>query len=324
MKRWVALIVLLPSATSLAQDLKKFEFEPPARPTQTKSASTACAFSNLSIPPGLRVYAAGNYSGRELQFQIDQSGHQATQFDIAINSQGHPVALLLGAYEPTIWNIGWTKNTQIVAVVVSGYHRQAVAGLEPEVPMINSSYDNKGPCGYFYVGKDQNTALNPLSRKLFNQPVEMVFPGDRTGKIVIGDPLIAGADLVTSGAKTPESFRDHSAPLAGQAGIDSAVAKGVLRHATPADADAWVAEVKKASGPADVPPVAGQGVPGPAKPTLHKAYVVLKEFTYPSGLFGGNSVTFFIPRGVPQPSGNPGHSAIYDFNSLVCRGALCR
>ena len=323
MKTALASILCWLAAAASAQDLKKFEFEPPARQARDGRPAGRCAFDNLKVPAGMRVYAAGGYSGRALQFQIDQSGHEATQFDIAVNSPGQPVALLLGAYEPTIWNIGWTRGTRIVAVYVSGYHRQAVAGLEKNVPVLNSSHDNKGPCGYFYVGNGRNTELNPQARRLFNQPVDMVFPGDRTGKIVVGDPLGGGADLVTSGATSPESFRDRNAPLAGQAGIDDAVAKGVLRLATTADGDAWVAAVKAATGPADVPPVAGRGIPGPARPRMHKAYVVLGAFTYPSGLYGAHSVQFFIPRGVPRPSGNPGHSSVYDFNSLACHGPLC-
>ncbi len=322
MKLWLVPVFFCVATVAGAQDLKKFEFEPPVQKARDAKPAGSCAFDNLSVPPGMRVYAAGGYSGRELQFQIDQSGHEATQFDIAVNSPGQPVALVLGAYEPTVWNIGWSRGTRIVAVFVSGYHRQAVAGLEKSVPVLNSSYDNRGPCGHIYVSNGQNTALNPLSRRLFNQPVDMVFPGDRKGKILIGDALSAAADLVTSGATSPQSFRDRSAPLAGQAGLDSAVERGVLRLATAADGDAWVAAVKASTGPADVPPVAGQGTPGPAKPRLHKAYVVLGAFTYPSGLFGGNSATFFIARGVPRPSGDPGHSAVYDFNSLACSGPL--
>ena len=74
--------------------------------------------------------AAGSYSGRLVPFQIDQSGHQATQFDIGVHAD-KPVALLLSAYAPTIWSLGWTQNTRIVAVFATGYHCQAVAGLPP-------------------------------------------------------------------------------------------------------------------------------------------------------------------------------------------------
>jgi hypothetical protein len=328
MKRWLAVLFLFSAATS-ADELKNFEFEAPAQKTPSRT-STSCGFENLTLPAGVRIYAAGGYKGRELPFQIDQSGHEATQFDIAVNSPAQPVVLMLGSYEPAIWNIGWTKGTRIVAAVVSGYYRQAVAGLESTIPVLNSTYENKGACGHFYVGDEQNTsinpmtrALNPVSRKLFNRPVDLVYPGDGKGKILVGDALPPGAKLVTSTARSPEDFRDKNAPLAGQAGIDSAVAKGVLRPATSEDAAAWAAAVAANTPAPDVPPVAGRGTPQPAKPSIYKAYVVLGTFTYPSGLYGANSVTFFIARGVPQPTGNPGHSAVYDFNSLRCRGATC-
>ena len=324
MKLWVAPVFFLFATASLAKDLTKFEFDPPAQSAQAKGASIGCSFGKLTIPKGLRVYAAGGYGGRELPFQIDQSGHEATQFDIAVNSPGQPVALLLGASEPTIWNISWTKGTRIVAVLVSGYHRQAVAGLGRRVPLLNSTHDNEGPCEYFYIGDEGNAALDPLSRSLFKKPVDRVFPGDEIGRIVVGDPLAAGATLITSASRPPKSFLDRNAPLAGQPGIDNAVAKGMLRPATSADADAWVAAFAAKTPAPGIPPVAGQGIPPPAKLQIYKAYVVLKKFTYPNGLYGGQSVTFFLPRGVPQPAGDPGHSAVYDFNTLLCKGAQCR
>lgn len=320
MKSYLAATLFLLVGSASAQDLKRFEFTPPAA---SRDTPTQCAFSSVALPADLRVYAAGSYSGRKLARQIDQSGHEATQFDLAVNSPDHPVALLLGAYEPTIWNIGWTRTTHIVAVFVSGYHRQVVAGLGDRVPVLASTYDNKGPCGYVYIGKNDNAALNPLSRRLFGKPVDMVYPGGRDGRVVVGAALPANADLVTSATRTPEKLFDPKAPLAGQAGLDAAVAQGVLRHATAADADAWVTARAENAPPRDVPPIAGVGQPKSPRPGLYHAYVVLKAFTYPAGLYGANAATFFVPRGTPRPTGNPGHSAVYDFESLSCVGALC-
>lgn len=323
-KAGIATVLTVLASVSAAKELKEFEFDPRTQAAQLDGAPVVCAIDNWQAPERLVVYAAGAYSGRKAGFQIDQSGHEATQFDIAVNRSDRPVALMLGAYEPTIWNIGWSEGTQIGAVVVSGYHRQVVAGLEPQVPVLYSSYDNRGPCGYFYVGQQQNAALNPLARQLFGQPVDLVYQGDDTGRILVGEPLTSVSKVVTSAERAPASFRDQQAPLAGEAGIDAAVASGVLRHATVADANAW-ANAKAESAPGrDVPPIAGVGVPLPAAPGIHNAYVVLKAFTYPSGLYGAHAATFFIPAGVPIPSGNPGHSAVYDFNTLRCRGALCR
>ena len=305
-----------------AAGLKPFDFDAEAKAQEAVVQKPTCGFPELKLPAEFSVFAAGAYSGRKISFQIDQSGHEGTRIDVAVNSPDKPVVLMLGAYEPTIWNIGWSKETRILAVLVGGYHRQAVAGLEKDTPLLVSSYDNKGPCGYFYVTPDNLAPLNPLSKRVFGRPVDMVFPATK-GKVVVGKPVLAGVALVTSAETTPESFQDKTAPMAGPAGLEEAVRKGLLRKATAADAEAWSDAVVQNSPQRDLPPVAGQGVPKPPKPPIYNGYVVLKPFTYPSGLYGGNSATFLIPRGVPKPEGNPGHSAVYDFNTLNCQGALC-
>ena len=308
--------------TAATGELKPFDFVADEKARQNIVQKPVCGFADLKLLEQFSVFAAGAYSGRKIAFQIDQSGHEGTQIDVAVNSPGKPVVLMLGAYEPTIWNIGWSPQTRIAAVLVGGYHRQAVAGLESGTPLLNSSYDNKGACGYFYVTPDNLAPLNPLSKRVFGRAVDMVFPATN-GNVVIGEPLAAGAALVTSGAITPESFHDRTAPMAGPAGLEDAVRKGLLRKATVADAEAWSDAVLQNTPQRDLPPVAGKGVPRPPKPGLFNAYVVLKPFTYPSGLYGGNSATFLIPKGVPKPEGNSGHSSVYDFNTLNCQGTLC-
>ena len=310
----------------------KSENVPPAvmkpeniRPYETRvtmGQSSTCSFPGLQLPSDFSVFAAGAYSGRKIAFQIDQSGHEGTQIDVAVNSPKKPVVLMLGAYEPTIWNIGWSEGTNILAVLVSGYHRQVVSGLGKQTPLLISTYDNRGPCNYFYVTNDKLDSLNPKARNLFGRPVDMVYPA-ANGYIVIGEPIAPGTKLVTSSDISPDAYIDKSAPLAGQAGLEDALKKGLLRKATAADAEAWSNAVDINSPKRDVPPVAGEGIPKPPRPRMYNAYVVMKPFTYPSGLHGAQSATFFIPKGLPKPMGNPGHSAVYDFNTLSCKGALC-
>ncbi|WP_206434385.1 hypothetical protein [Iodobacter ciconiae] len=316
------LIVFASISISWATELKQFNFEPETKSQAITVEKTACGFPELKLPKEFAVFAAGAYSGRKIAFQIDQSGHEGTQIDVVVNSPNKPVVLMLGAYEPTIWNIGWSKATKIIAVLVGGYHRQAVAGLAKGTPLLLSTYDNLGPCGYFYVTPDNLAPLNPLSKRVFARQVDMVFPATN-GKVVVGEPLPAGSKLLTSGETIPELFYDKAAPIAGPAGLEDAVRRGLLRKATAADAQAWADAVLKSSPQRDIPPVAGQGVPKPPKMSVYNAYVVLKPFTYPSGLYGGNSATFLIRKGVPKPDGEPGHSAVYDFNTLNCQGALC-
>ncbi|MBE9608159.1 hypothetical protein INR99_02245 [Chitinilyticum litopenaei] len=266
------------------------------------------------------VFAAGAYSGKKQDFQIDQSGHAATRMDVIVNHPAKPVVLMLGAYEPTVWNIGWTPGTRVVGILASGYHRQAVAGFSQSTTVMTSTYDNRGACGYFYVGSDQQAGLNPLSRKLFGRPVSMVYPAT-DGQIVIGAAIPPGARVETSADIRPESYIDRSAPKAGEAGLVEAVNKGILRKSNQADMQAWVDAVARSRPAPDTPPVAGQSKP--ELPRYSNAYVVLKPFTYPAGLYGAHSAVFFIPRGVPQPQGDPGHSTVYDFNTLRCQGGRC-
>lgn len=282
-----------------------------------------CAFHDLTLPDNVLIYAAGTYSGRKLNVQIDQSGHQATQFDVIVNSAEKPVVLLLGAYEPSIWNIGWTKGTKILAVVASGYHRQAVAGLPKDTPILISTYDNRGPCGYTYVSERTLAKVNPLSKKIFGKPVDMVYFAG-AGKVVIGNPITRDEPLFTSKDVTPDSLIDKKKPLAGPAGIQDAVAKGILRQATREDAEAWANRKSKLIPKDALPPVSG----GDSRRTLlgphgYNVFVILKRFTLPSGLYGGNLATFYLLEGVPYPEGDLGHSALYDFNAMTCRGPTC-
>lgn len=314
---------LLAGPVHAADELKPFHFPVPPKYEQANATRAECTFPDLFIPDNAVVYAAGAYSGREAGFQIDGSGHAATQFDIAVNSKQRPVILMLGAYEPTIWNIGWSEGTRIVAVLASGYHRQVVAGLTNSIPVLVSSFDNKGPCGYFYIGKENNAALNPKARALFGRAVELVYPGDKKGRIVVGDPLTASEKLITSSITPPESFRDVNAPLAGQAGLEEAVAKGILRRPAPDDLSRWVEQLAIKEADQDIPPVAGQGRPRPKTPRPYNAFVIQKPFTFPSGLYGGNSASFFLEKGVPFPQGDKGHCTVYDFNTMRCSGPMC-
>ena len=70
-----------------------------------------------------------------------------------------------------------------------------------------------------------------------------------------------------------------------------------------------------------LPPVAGgRRDSSEDDPRLHNAYVVLRPMRIPAGLHGAHSAVFFIPKGTERPRGDPGHSTLYDFNDMSCRG----
>lgn len=318
-------------------EIESLVIPPPSAPTEKlvpfkkMDTSTVCGFPRVTLPADTVVLGAGGLGGKNVGFQIDQSGNPTTQIDVAVNFPEKPVALMLGASVPTIWNVGWTSGTHIVAVFASGDDRQRVAGLTPDTPLLVSSTNDKGPCSTsrfnseafhlndifvasFGYGRVTNAAQaineQKLSQILFARPITKIFSvPDGAGKVVMGSPMNSTQRLTTSAATPPESFHDKSAPLAGQAGLDQALRRGVLRRAILKDATQWIKALKKK--------YAIQNRPAPdIPPDLDNAYVVLKKFTYPPGLYGGHSATFYIPVGVPRPTGDFGHSRIYDLNSI--------
>ncbi len=301
------------------QGLSNMQIKAPTKPSPIV-IEDHCAFNTTTFPIDISVFAAGAYSGRKLDFQIDTSGHQATQMDVVVNHSQNPIVLMLGAYEPTIWNVSWTSESKIIAVMLSGYHKQVITGLTKETPVLISTDENKGKCGVFYVDTDRLSSLNPIARRLFKHEVDMVYLAEN-GQILIGKALSEQTQLMQSPLTKPEQYRQEE--LSGIPGLEQAVSSGILRKATLEDANAWVDTISKELPQKDIPPVAGQGVINPKRPLLLNAYVVLKPFTYPDGLFGGNSAVFFIPKGIAKPNGNQGHSTVYDFNTLSCLGSLC-
>ena len=283
----------------------------------------SCSFEKANLPDDLLIYAGGSYSGRKINHQIDQSGHQATQFEIIVNSPEHPVALILGAYEPSIWNIAWTQGTQIKAVVATGYHRQAVAGLPKDTPILNSTYDNRGSCGYLYITEKTLRKINPLSNRVFGKKVTLVHYASN-GTLIFGEQITPNEKLFTSRVNPPETFFDKSKPLAGKAGLADLVARGFMRRSTSKDIDRW-AKKKAEAYKEELPPVAtGAGTATFRPRYVYNGYVILKKITIPAGLYGGNLATFFLNEGVPYPDGKLGHSTLYDFGTLTCRGTGCR
>jgi hypothetical protein len=291
------------------------------RPDLMPSISASCGFINLHLPKRIKIFALQG-SGIKQNFQIDQSGEMATQADVAVNEPSTPVVLILGNHAPTIWNIGWTRGTHVIAVIAGGYGQQILNGLSPDVAVRSISGTGKDACSSFLSPLDRENGVNPVSRQVFGQPVDMLYPV-KDGKVVAGEPLPAHASLVTDdSARQPASFQIPKSDWAGPPALAEAAQAGYLRPAADADADAWLAAEHPSSDDDDLPPNAN----GSPKRRLFvmNGYVVLKAYTLPKGLYGTHAATFFVPKGIPRPSGDPGHSTIYDFNTGECIGVICR
>lgn len=285
---------------------------PAVTPVTPVTVSDACTVFAGQLPPDYVLYAGGAYSGSKLDFQIDQSGHEATRFDVFVNEPGKKVVLALGAYEPSVWNIRWSQGTVVAAVFVSGYHRQAVAGLGSEVPVLNASYDNRSSCGYFYLDRNDVAKSDAMVRKLFGRSAQTYFVAS-DGQVTFGNQA---ASYIQGPGPSVDSFRDRNAPLAGQPGIEQLLREGKLRLATQQDVSAWQSAVNRSQNLPQLNVVGAGPQRSSGDISAGNAYVVIKPMRYPAGLYGAHSVTFLVAAGVPRPEGNPGHSRVYDMNQF--------
>lgn len=309
--------VAAPETPPVSAGTKPFAFQTPAG--SSAAVTRSCSFAGLDGMGEYKLFAAGAYSGRRLGFPIDDSGNEAGRFDVAVNHPDQPVVLMLGSYDPAVWHVGWTAGTRIAAVLLSGYHQQVITGLPKDVPVLVSTYDNRGPCQHFYVTAEKARTLNPIARGVFGRNVDLVYPANQ-GRVVIGAPVQGMALVTDSSAREDTAFRIADSRAGGKFGLDYAISRGWLREARQSDAEAWLNAYQRLES-SDVPPIAGGRPAG--RMSLHNGYVVLKSFALPPGLYGGHSATFFVPKGVQRPTGELGHSTLYDFNTMTCRGTMC-
>lgn len=110
-----------------------------------------------------------------------------------------------------------------------------------------------------------------------------------------------------------------------QPALDQAIREGAIRKATAEDVKAFrdaYLEKKYISKSHPVP--ATENALSVDRVDLTRAYVVMGTFIYPAGLLDEYRAVFFVPTGIPQPRGDIGHSATYDFASLTVSCTLAR
>jgi len=311
-----------------------------------------CDFPGTTFPGNMVVYSAGAYHGKEQDYQIDQSGHVAGEFEISVNSKDRPVALLLSAYDPSIFKVSYTRGTRVVAVVASGYLRQAVAGLPPETPVLVTYYKSGRGCPFAYLyhidnpgiiervfsgapislrdilranagaSEDDNSSkLNTLSQQVFGRPIDQLVKTEGW-KAHLGDPLKENEPLVQSPIDL-EVFKNTPEQLAGLAGLEQAVKAGQLRLATIEDRKRWIQKRSNMTPDENLEGIKDPFQRGDRPLITTQSYVIQKPFRIPDGLYGGNLAVFFLPEGVPFPKGDLGHSQLYDFNTMRCHGGIC-
>ncbi|ATB36356.1 hypothetical protein CYFUS_001770 [Cystobacter fuscus] len=293
----------------------------PEPPIKTPPVAPACGFRGLTLPADFAVLAGGGHGGKRSTVQIDQSGSAATTMTVSVDNPGKPVVLMLGSQEPTLWSIRRSQETTILAVLVSSSYRQIVAGLDATTPVTVLTAENRSECGYFYVDANRLETLNPMAQRFFGRDVDMVYPASG-GEVTLGEAKGTPSKWVGGSDAPVESYADKTAPLAGEAGLDDALRKGLLRRANIGDINKWEAQMARVAPGRGATSVSGDGQASRLRSShmMRNAYVVLRPMTFPAGLYGARSAVFFVPKGTKRPRGNPGHSEVYDFNDMSCTG----
>lgn len=264
---------------------------------EQKRIPTLNPFASIDTE-GAKIFAVSGYTGEDAGIQIDQSGHEATLMRVTVNSP-NPVALILSAYEPTIWQIEWTPQTQILAVAAVGYHAQMINGLQDGTPTITREGDFLDVESYEGVEK-----LDALSKRYFKRSPDAAVNASR-GRTIVGNALPTGSKVITNREFRKEDFHMADAPLAGQAGLDEAERKGLIRRATQENLQIYLDNRADKAG---IPPhLRPKNTSDSMLPGMNRYVVVSPDFVIPNGLYGAHSVTFLLPQGMQMPKGEKGH-----------------
>lgn len=295
---------------------------------QFLAVTTPCEFPGLALPPDAQVHVLINLPSRTLPFGIEPMRTRAYAADVHVNLPGRRVALvLIGGSGPTVYDLRWTRGTEIVAVASMG-PRAAFAGLPKTVPAFSAHQGSGSACKYVSVSPgfpaSEKAEVAAFVQQMYGRDPVSVTHHQYQQPAVLGEKA-ATSDYLQSREITVDSFAERRAELAGANGLERAVRDGLIRKADAQDASAWLAAWKAANA-AKAARFKVSDAELLRYINLYDAYVVDKAFRYPPGMTQV-AATFFVPKGRARPVGEPGHSIVYDFNNGSCSAAqrsLCQ
>jgi len=266
------------------------------------------------LPVDFTVCAVGTYRGNaSVNVQLDDSGHAVTQADVVVNNPKAPVVLVLTAYDPVVWRVGRTTDTKIAGILVSGYHGQALIGVDKQTPHAVSSYEDKGAFPYFYASgaSRELIAMNDAVTQLVGREISRFYNKPTNGVFYVGEQPGNDDEIVRSDDLKIDGYVKPDRPLAGEPALDALVNEGKLRLATKADIDAWIEKANEKYKRFNPDLRVGTYM------QVGRTYVVVDKLTLPNGLFGAHSRSFIIPDDVPFPIGPRCHNTFYKMDGTA-------
>jgi hypothetical protein len=240
--------------------------------------------------------------------QLAADGSTTYLCDVVVNEPGRNVVLIVSGYEPTIWQIGHTRETKLVGVIITGYQRQAVVGLERSTAQAASTNELQGAFRPFHGNQGfvpETTALNKFAAGLVGKTVSAHGKLSSDGIFYVGEQPQRDSDVIRSEDKKIEDLAAKGSLPAGQRGLDQLVKQGFIRLAKQDDIDEWVAAAKEREANA------GSGRQPHHYMHVGRTYVILKETSLPPGMSGGNSRSFIVPVDVPLPVATRQHNQFF-------------
>jgi hypothetical protein len=286
--------------------------------TKIEIMDKQCNFDN--IPEGAEVHMVGRYKGvRHSKINL-QSTHTTRAIDVVVNHD-KPVFLVLSAYDPVVWHLSYTKGTNIVGVMVGGYHKQLVLGVPEGVKVTYGVYEDKGPCRVFRTTKagGQLTTAARMIQNVTGKPLLTFNDKFENSRYIIGSSDFSEDALIkasTDELKGNPAVSFKKVPE-GQEGISYLLQKRHIRPATPQDIDSWV---EAASQPYKQ---YNKNLKVRHHMSSGRTFVILQKTTIPEGMFGAHSRSFIVPEGVPAPNMPESHNTYYFVESGSCMGAGC-
>ena len=103
------------------------------------------------ISPNAELHAIGVYHGFCSQEDNTCDKHKPGKVEVKITKNNRPIVLVLSSYEPEKWYITKNPDVQIEYIILGGYYKQEIVGIESSIPIVNKSYENGGS-SYLYLG----------------------------------------------------------------------------------------------------------------------------------------------------------------------------
>lgn len=277
------------------------------------------------LAEGAKILALGAYEGGiETRLSIEDNENAVGQIKLHASASGGPLVLVLTAYDPVLWDFSQFPVNRIRAVLATGYHDQAVAGLPKHIPLQLNSYTTPNArCGthsYAYEGGKDLDGLVENVTAIFGRGPDN-FQGAYAPKSfsVDGGPINNAKQIDDESLNNVRSTQDVSvdsvSPKA--AGLVQLINSGKIRPANARDVAALSRSLTAASPSGKLSPVKIESS------MTYNLFVVLAPTTIPKGMYGGHLANFIIPPGVQMPTDPGSHNSYFRLADGSCMGPMC-